>query len=132
MNGIVPGGVGLHDDASVAAQPGDVHQGGNNRLPNAPSTIFLARRDTHQLTDPPAVQEERSGADQFPPYAGNHKDIAHSEVVVQNIIQVRVERFVDVANAFGSMDRLLEASEEEINAVPGIGPKIGHSLYSWL
>ncbi len=37
-----------------------------------------------------------------------------------------------VANAFGSMDRLLEASEEEINAVPGIGPKIGHSLYSWL
>jgi DNA ligase (NAD+) len=37
-----------------------------------------------------------------------------------------------VANAFGSMDRLLEASEEEINAVPGIGPKIGYSLYSWL
>jgi len=37
-----------------------------------------------------------------------------------------------VANAFGSRDRLLEASEEEINAVPGIGPKIGHSLYNWL
>ncbi len=30
------------------------------------------------------------------------------------------------------MDRLLQASEEEINAVPGIGPKIGHSLYTWL
>ncbi len=37
-----------------------------------------------------------------------------------------------VANAFGNRDRLLEASEEEINAVPGIGPKIGHSLYNWL
>jgi DNA ligase (NAD+) len=31
-----------------------------------------------------------------------------------------------------SMDRLLEASEEKINAVPGIGPKTGHSPYSWL
>ena len=37
-----------------------------------------------------------------------------------------------LANAFGSMDRLLNATEEEINAVPGIGPKIGHSLYTWL
>ncbi|HJT59591.1 MAG TPA: NAD-dependent DNA ligase LigA, partial [Ktedonobacteraceae bacterium] len=37
-----------------------------------------------------------------------------------------------IAQAFGSMDSLLAASEEEINAVPGIGPKIGHSLYTWL
>jgi DNA ligase (NAD+) len=37
-----------------------------------------------------------------------------------------------IAQAFGDMDRLLAASEEEIVAVPGIGPKIGHSLYSWL
>ena len=37
-----------------------------------------------------------------------------------------------IANAFENMDRLLAASEEEINAVAGIGPKIGHSLYSWL
>jgi len=37
-----------------------------------------------------------------------------------------------ITGAFQSMDRLLAASEEEIIAVPGIGPKIGHSLYSWL
>ena len=37
-----------------------------------------------------------------------------------------------IAQAFGTIDRLLAASEEEIVAVPGIGPKIGHSLYSWL
>src|SRR5579885_1466099 len=37
-----------------------------------------------------------------------------------------------IAQAFGDVDRLLAASEEEINAVPGIGPKIGHSLYTWL
>ncbi|HZO73821.1 MAG TPA: NAD-dependent DNA ligase LigA [Ktedonobacteraceae bacterium] len=37
-----------------------------------------------------------------------------------------------IAQAFGEIDRLLAASEEEINAVPGIGPKIGHSLYTWL
>ncbi len=37
-----------------------------------------------------------------------------------------------VATAFGTMDALLEASEEQITALPGIGPKIGHSLYLWL
>jgi DNA ligase (NAD+) len=37
-----------------------------------------------------------------------------------------------IAEAFGNIDRLLAAAEEEINAVPGIGPKIGHSLYCWL
>jgi DNA ligase (NAD+) len=37
-----------------------------------------------------------------------------------------------IAEAFGSMDNLLAASEAEINAVPGIGPVAGHSLYTWL
>ncbi len=37
-----------------------------------------------------------------------------------------------ITGAFQSMDKLLAASEEEIIAVPGIGPKIGHSLYTWL
>src|SRR5436309_2879006 len=37
-----------------------------------------------------------------------------------------------LANAFGNIDNLLAASEEEIVAVPGIGPKIGHSVYDWL
>src|SRR5579884_834497 len=37
-----------------------------------------------------------------------------------------------IAQAFGSMDNLLAASEEQIIAIPGIGPKIGHSLYLWL
>jgi len=29
-------------------------------------------------------------------------------------------------------DQLLAASEAEITAVPGIGPIVGHSLYTWL
>src|SRR5436305_14183263 len=37
-----------------------------------------------------------------------------------------------LASAFGDIDKLLAASEEEIVAVPGIGPKIGHSIYEWL
>jgi DNA ligase (NAD+) len=37
-----------------------------------------------------------------------------------------------VASAFGTMEALLGASEEQITALPGIGPRIGHSLYSWL
>src|SRR2546425_1497003 len=37
-----------------------------------------------------------------------------------------------LASAFGNIDKLLAASEEEIVVVPGIGPKIGHSIYEWL
>jgi DNA ligase (NAD+) len=37
-----------------------------------------------------------------------------------------------IAQAFGSIDNLLAASETDINAVPGIGPVVGHSLYTWL
>ncbi len=36
-----------------------------------------------------------------------------------------------IAGAFGSMDKIIEASAEEIIKVPGIGPEIGQSLYSW-
>ena len=37
-----------------------------------------------------------------------------------------------IANAFGNIDQLLAASEEEIVRVPGIGPIIGKSVYIWL
>ena len=37
-----------------------------------------------------------------------------------------------VAEAFGNIDRLMAANEAEIVGVPGIGPIIGHSLYTWL
>ena len=37
-----------------------------------------------------------------------------------------------IADAFGDMDSLMKASEEDIVKVAGIGPKIGHSLYVWL
>ncbi len=37
-----------------------------------------------------------------------------------------------IANAFGSIDKLCTASEDEIVKVPGIGPIIGHSVYTWL
>ena len=37
-----------------------------------------------------------------------------------------------VTEAFPDIDTLLAASEEEIIKAPGIGPIIGHSLYTWL
>lgn len=37
-----------------------------------------------------------------------------------------------IANAFGNIDNLLNASEAEIVGVPGIGPIIGQSVYNWL
>ena len=36
-----------------------------------------------------------------------------------------------IAGAFGSMDKIIQASAEEITSVPGIGPEIGQSLYNW-
>jgi DNA ligase (NAD+) len=37
-----------------------------------------------------------------------------------------------IAQHFGKIDSLLAASEDEIVNIPGIGPKTGHSVYSWL
>jgi DNA ligase (NAD+) len=37
-----------------------------------------------------------------------------------------------IANAFGNIDKLCAANEDEIVQVPGIGPIIGHSVYTWL
>jgi len=37
-----------------------------------------------------------------------------------------------ITQAFDSMDKLLAASEDEITAIPGIGPVVGQSIYSWL
>ncbi len=37
-----------------------------------------------------------------------------------------------IAQSFETMDNLLAASESQITALPGIGPKIGHSLFAWL
>jgi hypothetical protein len=96
-DGIVPGGVGLRDDAPVAALAGDVHQVGDDCLADALSAIGLARRDTYHLADPLATADECPGADQFAPHADHHEDMAREDVVVQNIIQVRVDRFVDGA-----------------------------------
>ncbi|GHO43057.1 NAD-dependent DNA ligase LigA [Ktedonospora formicarum] len=36
-----------------------------------------------------------------------------------------------LANEFGNIDALLTATEAQINAVAGIGPKIGHSVAQW-
>ncbi len=37
-----------------------------------------------------------------------------------------------LAQGFRSADALLNATEAEISALPGVGPKIAHSLYEWL
>ncbi|MBA2681691.1 MAG: NAD-dependent DNA ligase LigA [Ktedonobacteraceae bacterium] len=36
-----------------------------------------------------------------------------------------------IAGAFGTVDKIIQASAEEIISVPGIGPEIGQSLYNW-
>ena len=36
-----------------------------------------------------------------------------------------------IAGAFGTIDKIIQASAEEIISVPGIGPEIGQSLYNW-
>jgi len=49
-----------------------------------------------------------------------------------NIRYVGAKTAQIIAQAFGNMENLLAASEEEITAVPGIGPVAGQSIFSWL
>src|SRR5258708_10898205 len=49
-----------------------------------------------------------------------------------NIRYVGVKTAQLVTGAFPDIDRLLRASSDEIVKVPGIGPKVAQSLYSWL
>lgn len=37
-----------------------------------------------------------------------------------------------LAQHFGSMDALMNASAEEIGSIPGIGPVVGQSVYTWM
>jgi len=100
IDGIVPGGVGLHDDAPVAVLAGDVHQGGDvlpGRCPVDDSPC-ASRSATSSLIPSPCQRSARCRPVRAP--GSHHEDMARSEVVVQNIIQVRVERFVDVAEVF--------------------------------
>ncbi|MBV9019975.1 MAG: NAD-dependent DNA ligase LigA [Ktedonobacteraceae bacterium] len=53
-------------------------------------------------------------------------------LVALNIRYMGEKAAQTVATAFGSIDKLLAAEESDIVAIPGIGPKIGHSLYTWL
>jgi DNA ligase (NAD+) len=49
-----------------------------------------------------------------------------------NIRYVGVKTAQLVTGAFPDIDRVLAASAEEIVKIPGIGPKVAQSLYSWL
>jgi DNA ligase (NAD+) len=37
-----------------------------------------------------------------------------------------------ITQAIPDIDSLLNATEEQLISIPGIGPKVGHSVYSWL
>ncbi|MCK5044743.1 NAD-dependent DNA ligase LigA [Candidatus Parcubacteria bacterium] len=42
------------------------------------------------------------------------------------------ETAIDLANYFGSIKKLINASQEEMDCLPDIGPETSKSLYSWL
>lgn len=53
-------------------------------------------------------------------------------LVALNIRYLGEKAAQTIAGAFGTIDTLVAAKESDIVAVSGIGPKIGHSLYTWL
>ncbi len=54
-----------------------------------------------------------------------------SVLVALGIRQVGGEVAVTLANHFGSMDAIEQATAEQITAIPGIGPKIAESIVEW-
>lgn len=49
-----------------------------------------------------------------------------------SIEHVGEETAIDIAEAFGTWDAIAAASEEELNAVEGVGDVVARSLYAWL
>ena len=94
---LVPGGVGLGDNTSVSAKPGDVHKSSDDRPSDTSSANVLACRDTNELAGPLTVPNECPSTNDFPSHAANDENMARSDVVVQNIIDIRVACFVDRA-----------------------------------
>jgi len=41
------------------------------------------------------------------------------------------ETAIDLANSFGSIDKLRKATREELEIIPDVGPKIAESIYNW-
>jgi len=48
------------------------------------------------------------------------------------IRHVGEETAIDLANYFGSFDKLSKSTEEELDKIPNIGGKVSKSIYSWL
>jgi DNA ligase (NAD+) len=91
--------------------------------------------DLYQLTRDQLVALERVG----PKSAENILDNleASKQRPLDRVIFALGIRYVGdqtaelLAHAFGSLDRLITATLEEITAVEGIGPKIAESVYAW-
>ena len=62
--------------------------------------------------------------------ASKHRSLARL-IFGLNIRHVGGKTAQILAQHFGSMDRLMNASEAEISSIPGIGPVVGQSVYSW-
>lgn len=62
--------------------------------------------------------------------ASRHRSLARLLSAI-NIRHVGEKTAMLSAQHFGHIDKLMEASEEEIAAVPGIGQVSGHSIYTW-
>jgi len=62
--------------------------------------------------------------------ASKHRSLARL-IFGLNIRHVGGKTAQILAQHFGSMDRLMHASEADISSIPGIGPVVGQSVYSW-
>src|SRR3984893_6930530 len=62
--------------------------------------------------------------------ASKHRSLARL-IFGLNIRHVGGKTAQILAQHFGSMDRLMNATEADISSIPGIGPVVGQSVYSW-
>lgn len=53
-------------------------------------------------------------------------------IISLSIPQVGEETAYDIAAHFGTIQKILEASKEDLEALNGVGPIVADSLYSWL
>jgi len=52
-------------------------------------------------------------------------------ILALGIRHVGEETAIDLANSFGSIDKLRRATKEELEAIPDVGPKMAGSIHDW-
>ena len=94
----------------------------------SPEPVRLARRDYALRT----LQRIRDEAHRFAiTYFRNLHSKRNLSSVLDEIGGVGKEKRTALMEKFGTIDKIMRATEEELSQTPGIGPKLAHTIHEY-